>query len=168
MNRIPSRSGSLKLCFLFTIDAAVDLLDGVRQLELVDDFTLHGGDAAGVLALDDINYLKRKLGVILAYVHAVLDDIDREVVVDIAKHREIRNDLGVYLDDILLAHSATLRVLDDSHGAVELVKSEELVYLHRLTCFDVVDNDSVLYLVYVHFAASSKSILISAIRMYLP
>ena len=42
---------------MLTVDAAVDLLGPVGELELVDDIPFHGGDAAGILALDDTHHL---------------------------------------------------------------------------------------------------------------
>ena len=74
---------------------------------------------------------------------AVLDDVDGDAGVDIADDIPVKVEHLVDLDDVLAAEFAARNVLEQRDGAVELVKAEDVVELHRLAGGDVVDNDTV-------------------------
>ena len=76
-------------------------------------------------------------------------------------------DVGVDLDDILAAVLGGNNVLQESHGAVQIAQTQNVVELHALAGGDVVDNNTVLYRIYVH-TVTSKSFKISAILIYFP
>ena len=68
--------------FFFTILAAVDFLFLIGQEEDLVEFLLDGSDAAWVFAPDDILYLFWHVKLLFLYDLGILDDIDRDVVVN--------------------------------------------------------------------------------------
>ena len=118
-----SLMSDLILSATFAINAAIYAIFAVGELEYVRKFLLGRRDATGILAFHDVNDLYGQLGVVLAHVDAVFDQVDCEIMIDISEYREIGNDLRVYFYDILFAHSATLSVFDDSDRAIKFVKA---------------------------------------------
>jgi hypothetical protein len=98
---------------------------------------------------------------------AVLDHIDGDVGVDIAQGVQVHVEVGVDLDDVLLAHFAAGGVFDDGNRAVQLVQLQEIVDSHALTGLDMVDHNAVFNGINVH-AATSRSFRIRAMRINLP
>ena len=82
---------------------------------------------------------------------AVLYDIDRDPRIDISEDGKIEIKLRVDLDYILFAHLQAVYVLYYRHGAVKLAEFENTVYFHALSRADMVEDDSVLYRINVHF-----------------
>ena len=82
---------------------------------------LDGSDASGVAAFDDIFDLFGKYQFFLLYDLTVFDDVDGDVVVDVAENIEVDGvERSLDLDDVFPAHLVALRVLDDCDGAVQL------------------------------------------------
>ena len=90
---------------------------------------LGGGDATGVLAEENVGQLLRKGCAALLDQLAVADDVDGDIGVDIAENVHVQLNVGIDLDDVLLAHAAAADVFDNSHGAVQLVQMQILVDL---------------------------------------
>ena len=80
---------------------------------------------------------------------------------------QIDGNAGIDLDHILLAHLSAVYVLDHRHTAIQLIHAQHGVKLHRLSCRDVVDHDSVFDSVDLH-AFTSNSFMISAMRISFP
>ena len=128
---------------LFAVLAAVDLVLLVREHEDLVEALLDRGDAARVLAGDDVDDLLRELKAPLFDDLAVLDHVDRDIVVDEAEHVEIEIvDRALDLDDILAAHFFGAGVLDDSDRAVELAEIQVAVDRHGVAGLDVVEHDA--------------------------
>ena len=68
--------------FLFTVFAAVNFLCLIGEKEDLVEFLLNGSDAAWVFAPDDILYLFWHVKLFFLYNLGILDDIDRDVVVN--------------------------------------------------------------------------------------
>ena len=77
---------------------------------------------------------------------------DKKYVCEVAKDDgKIEIKLRVDLDYILFAHLQAVYVLYYRHGAVKLAEFENTVYFHALSRADMVEDDSVLYRINVHF-----------------
>ena len=68
--------------FLFTVFAAVNFFCLIGEKEDLVEFLLDGSDAAWVFAPDDILYLFWHVKLLFLYDLGILDDIDRDVVVN--------------------------------------------------------------------------------------
>ena len=136
-----------RLLLVFGLGLAVQAAVGARalfgQCEDLRQLLLNGGDAAGILAADDVGDALGQLELALFGALAVLDDVDGDAGVDVADHVPVEVQDAVDLDDILAAELAADDVFEQRHGAVELVEAEDVVELHRLAGGDVVDNDTV-------------------------
>lgn len=136
-----------RLLLVFGLGLAVQAAVGARalfgQCEDLRQLLLNGGDAAGILAADDVGDALGQLELALFGALAVLDDVDDDAGVDIADDIPVKVEHLVDLDDVLAAEFAARNVLEQRDGAVELVKAEDVVELHRLAGGDVVDNDTV-------------------------
>ena len=136
-----------RLLLVFGLGLAVQAAVGARalfgQCEDLRQLLLNGGDAAGILAADDVGDALGQLELALFDALAVLDDVDGDAGVDVTDHVPVEVQDAVDLDDILAAELAADDVFEQRHGAVELVKTEDVVELHRLAGGDVVDNDTV-------------------------
>ena len=124
--------------YIFAVDAAVNLVDGVGEAEFVYQFLLGGGDAAGILAADDAADTLGKGQVFPLCQLAVLNDVDGDAGIDIGQNVEVQvDDLG-HLDDVLAAHLFAFRILNHGNGAVQIVQLQDLIDLHAAACGDVV------------------------------
>lgn len=136
-----------RLLLVVGLGLAVQAAVGARalfgQCEDLRQLLLNGGDAAGILAADDVGDALGQLELALFGALAVLDDVDGDAGVDIADDIPVKVEHLVDLDDVLAAEFAARNVLEQRDGAVELVKAEDVVELHRLAGGDVVDNDTV-------------------------
>ena len=136
-----------RLLLVFGLGLAVQAAVGARalfgQCEDLRQLLLNGGDAAGILAADDVGDALGQLELALFGALAVLDDVDGDAGVDKADDIPVKVEHLVDLDDVLAAEFAARNVLEQRDGAVELVKAEDVVELHRLAGGDVVDNDTV-------------------------
>ena len=136
-----------RLLLVFGLGLAVQAAVGARalfgQCEDLRQLLLNGGDAAGILAADDVGDALGQLELALFDALAVLDDVDGDAGVDIADDIPVKVEHLVDLDDVLAAEFAARNVLEQRDGAVELVKAEDVVKLHRLAGGDVVDNDTI-------------------------
>ena len=72
--------------FLLAVFAAVDFPLLVGQKEDLVKLLLDGGDTARILAGYDIGYLAGQMQLALFYDFVILDDIDRDIVVDKAEN----------------------------------------------------------------------------------
>ena len=151
-----SDGGILQLALLFrvAVSAAIGVLDGVAEQEDGVQLGLRHGDAAGVLAVDDVHQLLGQLQVLLGNPLTVADNVDGDVGVDVAQHVQIHLHGRVDLDDVLFAHAVAADVLDDGHGAVQLIQVEVLVDVHALASLDVVQDHAVLDAVDIHKTVS--------------
>ena len=68
--------------FLFTVFAAVNFFCLIGEKEDLVEFLLDGSDASWVFAPDDILYLFWHVKLLFLYDLGILDDIDRDVVVN--------------------------------------------------------------------------------------
>ena len=67
----------------------------------------------------------RHLDIFFALRFSILDDVDRDTVIDVAEHINIYQiKAAVDLDDVLASHLAAARIFDDSHLAVQLVQPQ--------------------------------------------
>ena len=136
-----------RLLLVFGLGLAVQAAVGARalfgQCEDLRQLLLNGGDAAGILAADDVGDALGQLELALFDALAVLDDVDGDAGVDIADDIPVKVEHLIDLDDVLAAEFSARNFLEQRDGAVELVKTEDVVELHRLAGGDVVDNDTV-------------------------
>ena len=136
-----------RLLLVFGLGLAVQAAVGARalfgQCEDLRQLLLNGGDAAGILAADDVGDALGQLELALFDALAVLDDVDGDAGIDIADDVPVKVEHLIDLDDVLAAELAARNVFEQRDRAVELVKAEDVVELHRLAGGDVVDNDTV-------------------------
>ena len=126
---------------LIAVFAAIDLFFLIGQIEDLWKLLLDGGDASWVVAADNILDLSWKNQRALLDDLAGLDYIDGDVVIDKGKDVQVQCvDVTFYLEDIFFAHGLTLGVLDYGNGGVKLIKAKVPVYLHALSCLDMVKN----------------------------
>lgn len=156
------------ICLSLAVDTAVNFIVSVCQLENMLKLLLAGGYTSRVFALDNIYKLFGHLDNVLINENAVFYDIDSYIGIDVADNIKAYGNIGVDFDNILFAHFAARDVFDYRNRAVELVKTEKLIQAHTVACRDMVDDNTVIDRIYIHFAASSKSIRMSAILIYLP
>ena len=95
-----------------------------------------------------------------------MEDILEELVGD------IWDDTDVIVTECLSTGENTYEVtcdmnIDDFFEEIEFVKSEQLIKLHSSACGNMVDNNSVLYRIYMHHS-TSRHLRIRLIRIILP
>lgn len=129
---------------------AVDAVLPVGEFEDMVDIPLLGSDASGVLAVDDVYDLLRKLHMLLLDDLIVLDVADRDVRVHIAQYIQIDIQGVGDLQDVFLTHLVAGYIFDDRHAAVQLVQPQVAVDVHASSGFDVIQNDSVFNAVNLH------------------
>jgi len=154
MGQSPTNNQVQLFSLALAINASVRAGFRVGELENMGELLLCARDTTWILALYDIDYLLGHLGVVFCHSLSVLNDIYRDLGINISKNLDVGKVLCAYFDYILASHSSARRVFDKGNGAIKLVKSEEMIYLHSLTRFNVVYNNSVFDLIYVHNLAS--------------
>ena len=157
----------MKFGLSLAVNAAVNAVFGVGELESLRQLLLYGSNAAGILAGNNTIELGGKLKLTLFDYFAVFNEIDGDTGIKVAKNIEVEIDKGINLDNILFAGFAALCVLDDRNSAIKLVEVKKLIQLHTGAGLDVVDYIAVSDRIYIHYS-TSKSIMIRAIRIYLP
>ena len=107
---------------------------------------LNGGDAARILAADHVGDLFRKLQGFLLGDLVVTDDIDGDVVVNVAQYIQVNVvDRALNLDDVLAAHLVASRVLDDGYLTVgETVKTKVIVNVKAFASLNMIQNNAFL------------------------
>ena len=91
-------------------------------------------------------------------------------MVDEAQHIQIDIvDGALDLHDILDSHLGAAGVLDDRHGAVQLVQVQIFVNLHALSGLDMIQHEALgnpAYIQYAlcHYTVTSSNVRIRAIR----
>ena len=107
------------MIFLFAVFTAIDLFLGICQYEYVFQSLLNGCNASWVLAADDIRNLLRKLKTCFINNLRVLDDIDRDVMVDESQNVQINKiNRTLNLHNVFFSHLIASGVLYNSHAAV--------------------------------------------------
>lgn len=145
---LPGRGGFAG--FLFTVLTAVDLLFLVGEYEDMGKLLLYGSYTAGISALDDVLDLAGQDQLLFVHDFAVLDHIDRDIVVDEGQHIQIQGvDVTLYFQDILLAHLVAAGVLDDRHGTVQLVQLKMMIDGETFAGFDMVQYEAFLDFSYI-------------------
>ena len=80
----------------------------------------------------------------------------------------IKYNVSVNLYYVLFTYLFAACIFDDSNLIIRFVKTKVEVKLHSLACCNMVDNNTVFNRIYIHFAASSRSLRIRLIRIILP
>lgn len=128
---------------LLTVQATISLGLLIGQTEDVRQFLLDRGDAARVLALDDIDDLLRQSQSALLHDLVVTDDIDCDVVIDVTEYVEVDVlNRSLDLDDVLATHLVASCILDDCDLTVELVKTKMIVDIQTLSSLNVIQNNA--------------------------
>ena len=111
------------------VDTAIYFVFFICQIKYVWQLLLNGGDAARILAVNHIDDLLGQLQGLLLNDAVVPDDVDRDVVVNVAQHVQIHNvQTALDFNDVLAAHLVAARVLDDGYLTVgETVKTKVIV-----------------------------------------
>lgn len=105
-----------RLCI--AVQAAVSAGFAVGEYEYVGQLLLCRGDAAGVFALDDVCKLLGKGGMSLAYLFAVLDEVNCDFGIDKAENVEVYVDKLVDFDNIFSAALSAGGIFDDGNFTV--------------------------------------------------
>lgn len=101
------------------VHAAVGLGLRIRKIEDMRQLLLDGGDAARVPAVDHIGDLFRKLQGPLFRNLIAADNVDGDVVIDVAENVEIDVvQTALDLNDVLASHLVASCVLDNRYLAV--------------------------------------------------
>ena len=119
-------------------------------------FLLHGGDAAGIGAADDVGDGGGQLELFFLHDPAAVDDVDGDVGVDEPQGVQIEVDPVLDLHDVLAARLAAAGVFNDGYAAVQPVQTQDLIDLHAPAGLNVVDDQPTLYAVYVHLIPPPK------------
>lgn len=129
--------------FFLAVFAPVDLLSGIGQHKDVIQLLLDGSDAAGIVAFGDVLDLQRERQALFVHDLVVLDDVDRNVVVDEAEGVQIDFIDGTFdLDDIFLAHLVAAGVFDDGDATVEFIQIQIVIDLHASAGLDMVQHEA--------------------------
>lgn len=104
---------------------------------------LDRGDAAGILAFDDVPDLFGEHQFLLVHDLAVFDDVDGDVVVEKGEDVQIQHiDITFYLENVLFAHLVAAGIFDDCHGAVELVELQVMIDGKALAGSDMIQHET--------------------------
>ena len=101
------------LCLGFAVAAAVHALGAVGQHKHLRQLLLGGGDAAGVLAADDVRDLLGQFRVHLADFLSIANDADRDLRADEAEDILVELDDFTDLDDVFPSQLLAGGVFDD-------------------------------------------------------
>ena len=162
-----SHKSSFLICLGLAINTTEYSVLNVGKSEYVRKLLLGACDATGIFAEYNVLYLARERYSFLFNQVSVLYNINGNTGINVSEYLHIENDFSVYLDNILLTHFIAMHVLDNSYGAIELIKSEKVIKLHASACGDMVDNNSVFYRIYMHYS-TSRALSIRLIRIILP
>ena len=106
-------------------------------------FLFNGGDTAGIFAVDHIGDLFRQLQSLFLDDPVVFYDVDRDIVVDVAKDLQVKIIQGsLDLYDVLAPHLVALGILDDGHLALQFVQTQMVIDVKTFACLDMVQNDA--------------------------
>ena len=159
----------LSVGFGFAVEAAVGALFAVGQGEDLRQLLLDGGDAARILAADDVRDALGELQLALFDALAVLDEVDGDTGIDVADDVPVKLQNAVDLDDVLAAELAADDVFEERDGTVELVQTEDVLEVHSLAGGDMVNDDTIGNCINNHLKILPYSIpssfRISAMRM---
>src|SRR5699024_3390347 len=124
----------------------------------------------GIFAFNYICYGLWKAESFFLRNHAVLNHVDGYIIVNKTKNVQIHKvKPTVYLYNVFFPHFVAFGIFDYGHAAVQLAKSEIIIYIHALSCLYVVNNKAVFQFSYVqHGKSTSRSLRISAMRTYTP
>ncbi len=117
----------------------------IHKMEDVREIVLHGGDAARVLAADDVLHSVRHFQLHLLDGLPLLDDVHRGVRVDQPEEIVVDVDDIVDLDDVLLAHLLAVGVADERDIIIGLVKVQIVEHLDSVAGGNVVDDNTFFY-----------------------
>ena len=156
--------------FFLAVFAAIDFFFGIRQDEDLVEFLLYRSDTAGIFAFDDVYDLFRRLQFSLLNDLFVLDNVDRDVVIDESDNVQIeRIDGAFYFDDVFFAHLVAFGIFDDRDLVVGLVELKIVIDRHGFSGFDMVEDVSFMKSTYIqHGSSTSNNVRIRAIRTYTP
>ena len=114
----------LPIVLLFAVLAAVNRILLVGQHEDRRQTLLNRGNATRIAAMNNILNFDRKCKLTLLNDVSILDDINRDVMIDEAQDIEIDGTNGTFdLQDIFSAHLVGLNVHDDSNRVVLVIES---------------------------------------------
>ena len=117
-------SSLFPIVLLFAVLAAVNRILLVGQYEDRRQTLLNRGDATRIVAMNNILNFDRKCKLTLLNDVSILDDINRDVMIDEAQDIEIDGTNGTFdLQDIFSAHLVGLNVHDDSNRVVLVIES---------------------------------------------
>jgi hypothetical protein len=104
---------------------------------------LNGCDAPGVLALNHIGDLFRQFQSLFLHDLVILNNIDRDVVVNVAQNLQVDAVKRAFdLYDVLAAHFAASGVFYDGYLAFQLVQAKVVVNVQAFSRLDVVKDDA--------------------------
>ena len=107
------------MVLLFTVFTPVDLFIRIRQYEYMLKPLLDRRDTSWILAADDVRDLLWQMKPRLIYDPGILDDIDRDIMVDESEHVQVNKINRTFnLHNVFLPHLIAPGVLYDSHAAV--------------------------------------------------
>ena len=171
MNSLSNVTGSFCVLMEFSlslaVNAAVNAVFGVGELESLRQLLLYGSNAAGILAGNNTVELRRQFKLALFDYFAVLNQIYSDAGIKVTEDIKVEVDKGINLNNILLAGFAALCILYDCNSAVKIIEVKELIQLHTGAGLNMVNYIAVSDRIYIHYS-TSKSIMIRAMRMYLP
>ena len=101
------------VCFCFTVNASVNPVFFVRQLENMHKFLLDGSDAAGIFAVQYIRKTFRQIDFFLFRQLSISDYIYGYIWINIADNINIDVNHSIYFDDVLFAHFPAFYIFDD-------------------------------------------------------
>ena len=115
----------------------------IIEIEDMRKLLLDRGDAARVLAGDDIDELLRKSQLFFVYDHTVPDDVDGDVMINETKYVQIELiDRAFYFNNVFFAHLVAVRIFDDRNAAVHFVQSQVFIDRHALSSLDMVEYNT--------------------------
>jgi len=130
---------------IVAILAAVGAFFFVHEMEDVREIVLHRGDAARVLATDDIFHSVRYLQLHFLNGFPVFDDVHRRIRVNQSQEIIVDVDDIVDFDDVLFAHLLAVSVADERNIIIGFVKVQIIEHLDAISGGNVVDDNTFFY-----------------------
>ena len=138
---IEPRMLSSPAVFLFAVFASVNLIFLICENKDLVQSLLDGCDASRVFAVDHIADLFGKLQLFLFDDLLILNNIDRDIVINESEDIKIHEIDGAFdLDNVFSSHFAALCIFDDRNTAVQLVKVKIFIDIHTLARFNMVEH----------------------------